>query len=149
MWWAFGCCSPVIYLLIAHGLRVTGIAAKAHTWAGLDAGPAVLLPFAAAMVAAQTAMLVLRMHFDRRMNGAEPGQVFDFYRRRTLFFLVLSDTTAFLGLVLFILTGKMWAVLALGCAGLLLYGQSYPSERGLVARIRRAGGGNGQGGGGQ
>lgn len=139
--WAFSCSTPLIYLLIAHGLRITGIAERVRKALGsVEASLPVLLVFAGAALAGQIALLILRVRFDRQMKtaGPQPQQVFDIYRRRTYTFLVLSDSTAFLGLLLFLLTGEMWAMLALGSLGLMYYGQSYPSECGLAVRVRRA-----------
>jgi hypothetical protein len=58
------------------------------------------------------------------------------YTRSTLKLMLLSEAVVILGFLLFLLNGQATVLLAFGIAGMVFYGQSYPSERrlGTIAR---------------
>ena len=138
VWWNLCCLSPLLYLSLSlwidaryfgdsdkpGGLLNPGQQEGIVLWAGFGV-------LATCIGAAQV--------FIRRKPAQSPGNlavVTRVFRRRMMVQLVLSDLTAFLGFLVFLLSGDMRAVLAGGVASFLYYALSFPSD-GALARLQK------------
>lgn len=130
--WMLGCVTPLIYLLIAHGVDLAWFRKSGGGLMTLsDTGHGWLLHgFATAGIVLAAVVLTLRALPARRAPVAQsdPAAGLRGFRRRVLAMVALSDFTAGLGLILFLLTGDLRAVLAGGITAYLLYAVSYPSR---------------------
>ena len=140
--WMLCCSMPMFYLVIAHLIRAhifdgeqSGFASLPHVqynyllWALIGLG-----------MACQLVMLGVRMVYGKKLQAAAGNlsALIRVYSRRTFIMIGLSETTALLGFILFLVNGQFPVVFAFGIASMLLYAQSYPSERGLASVARQA-----------
>lgn len=138
--WAFGCTTPLIYLLVAHGVDLAWFRKSGAGLLTLSvAGHAyVSAAFAAVGVILAAIVATLRILPVRRASDAKPGlaAAAGAFRRRVVVMVALSDLTACLGLVHFLLAADLRAVLVGGVMAYLLYAVSHPS-RAFFARAAK------------
>jgi hypothetical protein len=137
--WMLCCSSPILYLMAANLIRthwfqdggltkLTPIQEKVSLWiaGGIVAG-------------LQIALLVVWATYRRKLkeSASHLSTLIRVYSRRTFFMMALSEIAALLGFALFLVNGQLPIVFAFGVASMLLYAQSYPSERGLASAARQ------------
>lgn len=133
--WGMCCASPILYLFFAQLVQQACFSADEMGFARLT--PATYKWFfgsaIALGVAVQLGMLwVRRTHRSKALVAARnPHQLLAAYQRRTVHLMLLSEVVVILGFTLFLLNGQAAMIFGFGIAGMLLYAQSYPSEREL------------------
>jgi O-antigen ligase len=139
--WSMCCVTPILYLVIAQVIT-TNVFAWRETpgffHVGNEAYRYLLMGVLGLALLAQGLIVYVRRFYERRMRSGSrhAAKLLQCYLKRTLFLVILSETTVLSGFILFILNGQLAAVFATGLVGLLYYAQSYPSERGLHAVSR-------------
>ena len=138
--WGLCCASPILYLLFSQFIQSTYFTSKDMGFAQLSSnaykiaiGAAVTLAFVV-----QAVMFVVRRRhaMEMRRTAKSAHQLVQIYTRRTFKLMLLSEAVVIIGFVLFLLNGQALVLLAFGIAGMLLYAQSYPSERALASIAR-------------
>lgn len=141
--WIICCLSPLFYLFVARLISKAwfDFNTQQHGFLGLSDRNYVILAaiFGALAVALQGVIIFLRQRYaaEMRRTGRSAMLLLQIYMRRTIFLMGLSETTIFLGFILFLLNGDIRAIFVFGLIGLFYYAQSYPSEQGLGAFVRQ------------
>ena len=134
--WHWALLSPLVYLLIAIGIDQAGwIDAEPLAPRPLDT-PTIQGIILGLALAAIATLIFARVQQQRILRGAAgPAQpavrehlerLLALWRRRYYLALAMADALAFLGLIYFLISARMWALMAAGAAAYLAYAACYP-----------------------
>ncbi len=133
--WMLGLTSPLLYLIICAVVNRSVFAhrSQAGFWP-LEPKTYQLLQAALALAAAAAFPLLLWLKSKWAMSvpeAARPGSgLLDSPRgRRFLVLFMVCDTVAVTGLILFLIQGRLSAMLLFGILGLINYAAAYPGEK--------------------
>ena len=133
--WGLCCASPILYMLFSQFIKQVYFSPTEMGFAQLPFNQyrAAIICAGAVALAVQGIMLVVRKRdaSEMRRTAKSAPQLLKIYSRRTFKLMLLSEIVVLFGFGLFLLNGQATVLLGFGIAGMLLYAQSYPSERGL------------------
>ncbi|PKO14820.1 hypothetical protein CVU37_14075 [candidate division BRC1 bacterium HGW-BRC1-1] len=143
--WYFGCTTPLIYLLIAHGVQVVwfdrpGYSGGFSTLSAIHGG--IMLKIFATVALALGLWLVYWRAKPFRVTNLPSDQkssaaLLPFFRRRVFAMMALADLVACSGLVLFLLTANMDFLLLGGIASYLMLTLAYPARSWFLQSAKR------------
>ena len=133
--WTFGLTSPVIYLIVC--VAVQRFVFSRRTYSGFSPLPAeiyhwVVVALVAVAAGAIPIVYWLKVRWAAKApdSNDEEAWVTETRRgRRFLALFMISDTIALLGLILFLIQGRMMEMMIFGILGLLNYAASCPGKR--------------------
>ena len=133
--WSWVLFTPILYLILAivmqHYGWVETFPQARHPWDRAAAWVTVV----AVTVLLLIALVWLRLRRPRVIHklANDPAQALRRWTLNFYFMAALCELLTFTGLVYFILSGRMWAVLAGGAAAYIGYALAYPSHQELSA----------------
>lgn len=143
--WYFACTTPLIYLLIAHGVQIVWFDLPGYSggFSSLSARHGRLL--LGILVTAALAIALLLAYWRWKpfeLPSSPPDQkptaaLLPAFKRRVFSMMALSDLTAASGLIIFLLTANMRALLLGGCAAYLMLLIAYPARTWFLQAAKR------------
>ena len=143
--WYFACTTPLIYLLIAHGVQVVWFDRPGYSngFSSLTAmqGRILFKSYATAALALACWLVYWRMkpfHLTPlQQDQNSTTALLPLFRRRAFAMMALSDLTAGSGLIIFLLTANMKFILLGGIAAYLMLTLAYPARMWFLQSAKR------------
>lgn len=133
--WLFALVSPLVYLIICVAIKRWVFATRevGGFWPMSDGGYRILFGILASLaIAAMPFLFVLKTRWAVKApdtSDEEEESLFDNPRfRRFMLLFVIGDTVAFLGLVLFLIQGRLSAMVFFGVLALICYAICHPGS---------------------
>ena len=138
--WMICSASPILYLFLADLVRTNwfeGGKGLANLSALQD--KYLIWSVGAVVCILELVLLMVRFKFQSKLDEAASSlsTLIRTYTKRTFIMIALCETTAVLGFIVFLMDGHLPIICAFGIASMMMYAQSYPSERGLAAAARK------------
>ena len=143
--WYFACTTPLIYLLIAHGVQVVWFDRPGYSggFSSLSARHGRLLLGILVTAALAIALWLAYWRWKPFEIPSLPSDqkpitaLLALFKRRVFSMMALSDLTAASGLIIFLLTANMRALLLGGCAAYLMLLIAYPARTWFLQASKR------------